>query len=448
MRHLGEILPVDGYYVQLNQSLPVDYLNALIHLYQPLIGMPAIGLYQTLLLEVEIQPEHDLQSHHTLMNYLNLPLDKIYVYRQQLEGIGLLKTYKKETEDQTYFTYEMMRPFSPHDFFKDIMLSELLYRHIGETKFTFLKNHYAPNVHHEKGEEQTVSFHDVFQTFTPTHTEQTEIVPKNNRAEVPVREVDYMFIREALQRQMVPVEKVLTDGNKRVIAQLMEIYDLETYEIEKSLLWALTDENLLDIAQLKAACHDLFRAKHNVANIQLGPKQKTVAVAKPTINRQLSQRESLVLKFEVMSPKQLLEDLSAGHNASEQDLKMISEIMVGQGLTAPVMNVLIHYCMLQSNMRLSKPYMEKIASHWSRHNIKTAKEAMDFALDQIKPVEQKKRNNYLKQAQSKEIIPDWFKDRKQVANTAKPITDGETKTADQAMEEAEMLAILEKYGSK
>src|SRR5690625_7729666 len=100
MEHLGKILPIDGYQVLLQGSLPTDYLASLTHLYQPLLGIEAISLYHLLLQEIEIQSENTLQTHHTLMNYLNLPLDKIYEARIKLEGIVLLKTIKRKEEEK------------------------------------------------------------------------------------------------------------------------------------------------------------------------------------------------------------------------------------------------------------------------------------------------------------------------------------------------------------
>src|SRR5699024_84863 len=78
-----------------------------------------------------------------------------------------------------------------------------------------------------------------------------------------------------------------------------------------------------------------------------------------------------------------------------------------QGLKTPVMNVLIHYVLLQSNMQLSRAYLEKIASHWSRANLSSAKEAMEFAKLQNQPYNTRKRAN----KQSKEVIPEWCKNR-------------------------------------
>src|SRR5690625_7466663 len=96
MMKKGSLLPIDGYKVKLPYNLTIDYTNSLIHLYQPLIGIDSISLYLTLLHDINLQPEVQLQTHHTLMNQLNMSLDKIYEARLKLEGIGLIKTYQKD----------------------------------------------------------------------------------------------------------------------------------------------------------------------------------------------------------------------------------------------------------------------------------------------------------------------------------------------------------------
>jgi len=441
VQHLGKILPIDGYEVQLETSLPIDYIQSLTHLYQPLLGIEAISLYQLLLHELDIQPEVKLQTHHTLMNYLNLPLNRIYEARLKLEGIGLLKTFKNETGDRVYYTYALQPPFRPKAFFNDTMLSELLYRHIGKNKFIFLKNHYEKSKRESTGENITANFHDVFQTFVPEHASERDI-HKEQPPTVPIEPLDLTFLNQSLKRKMIPAEKVLTETNQNIISQLAQLYDLDTHEIEKSVQWALTEENNLDIEQLKAVCHEAFQLKHNASRVKLTTK-------KPVDNRAaqkapLTKMEKLQHTFETISPKQLLEDLSSGHNASDQDMKFISDLMVEQGLPAPVMNVLIHYVMLKSDMKLPRGYMETIASNWSRKKFKTAKEAMDFVMKQGEP-KAKPRRNYQSRRQSNEIIPDWFKERKKSSESAKTEV---SLTKEQRREREEMAALLQKYASE
>lgn len=425
-------------------SLPSDYIQSLIHLYQPLIGMQAVNLYQTLLCEAEMNQLFDEreQTHHMLMNHLNMSLPKIYEARIKLEGIGLLNTYKAELDTMTLYTYELIPPFSPQQFFNDIMLTELLYRQIGESKFDELERFYSAKKEAFTGENVTASFDDVFQTYEPR--ENRNYVPlETEKLEqgIKIDEVEASWLEQLLKRKSIPTTKILTDENVRILSQLKRLYDLETYELENALLWALTDENELDINQLQAACFDLFTGKHNVSKIKLTYKGEQPAkqeTAKPK-----TQRERLIERLETISPKELLEDLSAGNNASEQDMKMISDIMIKQGLPLPVMNVLVYYVLLQSNMKLSKQYMEKIASHWSRAKLSTAREAMEFALKESKPVERKtNRKPYAKT--NNEVIPDWFKKRKNKEQAEKKVA----LSKEEIEKQRELETILQKYMNK
>src|SRR5690625_6878668 len=86
------------------------------------------------------------------------------------------------------------------------------------------------------------------------------------------------------------------------------------------------------------------------------------------------------------------------------------------------MNLLIHYVLLQSNIKLSKGYLDKIASHWSRANLKNAREAMEFAKKEIEQFKTGAKGGGYGQQASKEIIPDWFIERdKKPSELATPL---------------------------
>ncbi|WP_217586936.1 replication initiation and membrane attachment family protein [Lentibacillus saliphilus] len=416
MNYIGKILPVDGYAVRLDASMPIDYTMSLTHLYQPLIGINAIALYQTLLVDRQMQTKDTPHTHHTLMSYLNMPLDDIYKARLKLEGIGLLKTYKVKRAENVYM-YVLQPPFSPADFFKDAMLSQLLYHHLGRDRFSVLKQQVGSHQTVQEGENITASFHDVFQTFEPGN-DAIDSLPSIDAVDSspPVDKIDFTWMSHMLKQRMIPVKHVLTTQNKQLITQMLALYDLPQHDVEKALLWALTEDNQIDQEEFKSACHDLFKATYAEKAIKLTEKP---AQPKPSENHQQLKRaetkeSQLIQRLEIMSPKQLLEDLSSGQQASEQDMKIIREVMTTQGLPSPVMNVLIHYVLLQSNMKLSKNYLEKIASHWSRAKLTTAEEAMAFAKQELKKFGQQsnKRPSYRK-TYNQEVIPDWFKARQQ-----------------------------------
>lgn len=445
MQYFGHILPVDGYQVQMNASLPIDYLDALIYLYQPLTGMEAIQLYQLLLQEERTGGKEETQTHHGLMNVLNLPLDHLYEARRKLEAIGLLQTYRAESEDKVLYTYVLLPPFRPAVFFGDVMLSELLYRQIGKAKFSTLKKRYGANPMQQQGENITASFTDVFQSFTPNASLRTIPVKEEAQKGVPIQSVDFAVLGQSLQKSMIPSDKVFTEMNRRLINQFATMYDMDLLEIEKALQWALTDENELDIGQFKAACEDIFSNKQNKVEQEPRPAQHETN-SEP--EKPLSRTEEIILHFERISPKHLLEDLSVGGNAAESDLQFITEIATKLAVPVPVMNVAIHYVMLRSDDQLNRNYLETIVSHWSRLGYKTAREAVNHVnkLYQEKPANKSvNKQAYRPRRPSNEVVPDWFKDRKEKKKTQK------NPAADQSLDEkerAELEALLNKHASK
>ena len=99
-----------------------------------------------------------------------------------------------------------------------------------------------------------------------------------------------------------------------------------------------------------------------------------------TINKEPeTQEEKLIHYFETTSPMQYLRDIGGGAEPSKADVKIIEDVMFRQKLNPGVVNVLIDNVMRKTDMKLTKNYVEKIASHWARKNIKTVKDAMDLA---------------------------------------------------------------------
>jgi len=445
MNFIGKLLPIDGYTVHIDEDLPTDCSISLTHLYQPLIGIQAVMLYFTLLHEIDFQKNSGMQTHHTLMNYMNMPLDDLYKARLKLEGIGLLNTYQQNESKDQHYIYELLSPFSPRNFFKDAMLSQLLYHHLGGKKYEQLRTHFAQPTFQKGSNDITVSFGEVFQTFEPAPM-NVELIPSSQKDTGPhVESIDFTWIEQMLKQRLIPVKRVLNKENKRVIAQMMTLYNLTSYDIEKILLWSLNEENMLNIDEFKEACHNMFNSIQSNRTIKLAEKQKTKKMEKDNIQTPKTKEEMLIRELETISPKQLLADLSNGNQASEQDMRVIRDVMTSQGLPAPVMNVLIHYVLLQSNMKLSKAYIEKIASHWSRANLKTAKEAMKFAKKELNQFQKKpnQERSYQRnrRANQKEVIPDWFQNRNKPTSD---VTDEQSKV-DEEKEKEELDLLLKQY---
>lgn len=447
-QNIGKLLPVDGFKVVIQGELRLNYQLSLTHFYQPLIGMEAVSLYQTLVTESVIHDGEDtLHSHHTLMNYMALPLDKIYQARLKLEGIGLVRVFKEEGTNGDSYLYKLIPPFSPIDFLEDGMLSQLLLHNLGEKKFNELNERFKKQGR-EINHEITAGFNEVFSTNEATfkHTEVTLHPRKkdntvHNGPNIDVGNIDLEWLKRALQKRMIEPGTILTASNTKLIAQMAVLYELASHDLENAIMWAIDENHRLNPNEFKSACHDLSFAGRDGGKVHLNEKllaeeaqeepNHNTGMGKDTGNKE----SQFIHMLETISPKHLLEDLSGGNKASEQDLKMIRDIMSQQGLSAGVMNVLVHYVLLKTDMKLSKAYMEKIASHWSRKKVKTVKQAMQMAKAENTKYQQWGKSNFqpYSKANSKEVIPDWFKERKkknQEAEKKKVISDKETDDED------------------
>src|SRR5699024_9155687 len=126
---------------------------------------------------------------------------------------------------------------------------------------------------------------------------------KERRTSSNIEEMDFTWIEQSLLQQMIPARHVLTGANRRLIIQMIELYDLAQYEIEKSLMWALNEDNTLNRNEFKEACHDLFLSKKQTSDIKLTDKKdtapQTYANYKPT-----TKEEQLINNFEKSTPKE------------------------------------------------------------------------------------------------------------------------------------------------
>jgi replication initiation and membrane attachment protein len=86
--------------------------------------------------------------------------------------------------------------------------------------------------------------------------------------------------------------------------------------------------------------------------------------------------------------------------------------MIKYKLPPGVVNVLIEVAMIKTDMKFTKGFVESIASHWARKQVKTVKEAMDLAKKEVRTSTESKKSG--KGANKKpirtELLPDWFEE--------------------------------------
>ncbi|MGG5254824.1 replication initiation and membrane attachment family protein [Neobacillus sp. SM06] len=448
-QHWQEILPIDRYTVAANGLLHEYDRKVLTFLYQPLVGPVCISLYITLWAELE---ENRLwsnsSSHHLLMNVLNLNLKEIYEARLKLEGIGLVKTFVKNEEERS-FIYELQPPLTPEQFFLDGMLNIFLYRKIGKNHFARLKRFFSDQIRDQDGfQEVTKAFQDVFESATPGSLHYLQDRAADLEAEagqgfigrsepsavqLGAGTFDFDLLEAGLNEALIP-KKALTSKVKDAINNLAFLYKIDPIQMKNILLSAVNEDNEIDIEELRKAARDWYQFLHEDQLPSLVERIQPIA-HRTQHDEPKSQEEKLIRYLETTSPLQVLKDVSGGAEPSPSDIQIIEDVLFKQKLFPGVVNVLIQFVMLRTDMKLTKGYVQKIASHWSRKQIKTVKDAMNLAKSEHRTYLEwssgKKSGSPAKQKPIRtEFLPDWFEEEGTPASKKAENPDGGSSTVD------------------
>lgn len=395
--HWKQLLPVDRYIVRTNGIIHDYDRKVLTLLYQPLIGSICYSLYMTLWSEVDIDRlSGEEKTHHMLMSMMQTTLKHIHHERRKLEGIGLLRTYVKETSSYRSYLYELQRPLTPKQFFEDSLLNIYLYNRTGKTQYNKLKQFFSiENYDAKEYTSVTATFNDVFVSLHPS-----ELTSANNELnqflaagqnssfidtaepegiKVSDSDFDFDLLMAGLSDSLFP-KRAMTEKTKELVEKLAFIYQMNPLDMKDLVLRAFdptTDE--VDEEMLKELTRSWYEFEYDeqlpaLSERVMDPKDRQMDGVIPQ-----TKEEELMKKLELVSPYQLLKEISQGAEPSVSDLKIVEEVMIKQKLNPGVVNVLIYYVMLRSDMKLSKNYVTKIASHWARKKITTVKEAMQLA---------------------------------------------------------------------
>jgi replication initiation and membrane attachment protein len=192
------------------------------------------------------------------------------------------------------------------------------------------------------------------------------------------------------------------------------------------------------VENLRKAARDWYQFEHGEKLPALADKIQPVSLkSKPSPNKEFSQEEMMIRQLDSISPKQFLMDLADGIEPSAADLQIVEEVMFKQKLHPGVVNVLIYYVMLKTDMKLSKSYVQKIASHWSRKQVTTVKAAMDLAKQEHRQYQEwaEKKTAAGKKVIRKERLPQWLKDDLDKPDTKQEVDQKEVDLERKQLEE-------------
>lgn len=406
MRELN-ILPADTFVVVNRTILNENDRKIISMLYQPIIGCIATDLYYTLWADLD---KSELLSgeytHHHLMTSLRIKMDPIIMARKKLEAIGLLKTFLKEGNPNSY-VYELFSPISAVEYFNHPILNVVLYNNVGKKEYeNLLKYFKVPKINLSSYKEITSSFDEVFESAPGTLYDNLNTDLRTNKTgQIKIdSEFDFDLLISSVPNGLIS-NKTFSREVKDLICNLSYVYNLDALEMKPSILNSIKENGLIDKNALRKNVRNYYRYENDNKLPSLIYKSQPEYLKNP-IGKD-DKRAKMIYVFENTSPYNFLKGANKGAKPAERDLNILEGLLTDFKLNPGVVNVLIDYVLKINNKKLTKNFIEAIASQWKRLNIETVDEAMKAAEKEYKKskvvIEDKK---YIKQ--SNEVLPEWF----------------------------------------
>lgn len=398
------ILPADAYTI-VNKNILNDTDRSILYmLYQPIIGSISISLYFTLwsCLDKSEIISKDF-THHHLMNSMNIKLEEIVSARKRLESLGLLKTYYKSGDINSYI-YELYSPLSPSEFFSNPLLSSLLFSIVGKKSYQELINYYkTQKIDTSSYENITVHFSDIYNISKNIEDVTEKDIISKDKLEVIIDDVvDFNFVLSSITKGLLN-EKALNEPTKKLINRLAYLYNFDNLTIANIIKNSINEKGMISDSEFKKNCKNYYSFENNSTPKLIYKSKNNVKSETKDIK---NIKEKLIECFECTSPYDFLKSKYGGAKPTTKDITLVESLLADQELNPGVINVLIDYVLRTNDKKLNKNLVEAIASQWKMLNINTVKDAMMQAEKEYRRINQTKEKKVIKKEVEK--LPTWY----------------------------------------
>ncbi len=400
---LISLLPADTYTVVNKSIITEDDKKNIISLYEPIIGPIAVSLYFTLLRDIRLLEFISTDyTHHHLMTMMKSSIEIIKIARESLEGVGLLKSYFKEGEPNSY-VYELYSPLSPKEFFSSPIFNVTLYNNLGKSEYELIKAEYElPKIDLKEYEDISKELNTIYKSSSSIEPIETR---EKNSLNIKIEsDIDFDLLISSMPKGIMR-ENALTKKTKELIEQLSFIYDLDTLKMVEILRTVINEKGTFDKEELRKNTRKYYQYNNNGKLPTLVYRTQPEYLKSPIGDS--SPLAQIIYMFENTSPYDFLRKKNKGAQPTSRDLRLLETLLIDLNLQPAVVNVLIDYVLRKNNNKLNQAFVETIAGQWKRCNIETAEEAIEIAKKENTKYD-KKINKTNKVNKSSKDEPVWF----------------------------------------
>ena len=349
----------DYYIAVLAHPLDQGYQDVISIFYLPLIGRNALMLYSVLVSE-SIKPI--MTELKRLCILTSLDINDLEEEIITLERYSLISTFKK---DNTYL-FKVNNPSTINEFVSNEIYSRLYLQRVGKEQNDISISRYVNKKISEKGYENITHKFDM--NLLASWDEMAESVYQNGKKKLYDDDIkitfDYeLFLRECDKSSLLFPHKYRSEDNMKAIGQIATIFSIPADKMVKLVARSIDNDNdLLDLEKLRIKAIN----------------EKSVLTSEKEVDYSLQPVEFLYR----------LQNIPV----SSADKKLLEYLQIELKMNIEVINILIEYVLKATEGRMSKAYVEKVATTWIRQGIDTVEKAK--AQIENEPSKNKKKAKY------------------------------------------------------
>lgn len=354
-----------------------EWMEHLYLLYFPLIGMDACLLYGLL-----YAWRGETMDNMQLYGATKLSQPRFKSARRKLEEFGLLRTFYDGTRRR--WLYILKPPLEPVEFLAHDVWSRMFLAEQGPAQFDRLKERYLPA-------EPPAGMEEVTEPFDPIHVDRiwtADLQRTYDRVQVeldPLRDLHFDFAKFFVNLERVFPEPLRTPANLKRIAELASQY-------------GISEE------KMRTYMSRVTNTKHTKIDLDL----LADIVAKGIPDAKASEANPYD-----MSPQVFLMSRQDNIPLSFADKRLIEKLRNEYRFTDEMINILLDYCLRETNQALSNAYAEKVATTWVRRKIDSPEKALAFLKE-----DQRSSGQRRKPAAEAPALPEWY--HEQTTHEANP----------------------------
>lgn len=426
--------PKAGFTIAGCGSLSNEQRAALDLLYQPLIHSDATALLHLLgrLSEVSHHQGQPYQQHplSDLLTLLSISGQALVQACDRLEGVGLLRTYRHQDQNQSLYIFQLVAPLKPSAFYRDDLLSIGLLETVGETLYQSLNQRLVdlPLEISDKFQNITKNFLDVFTVNQNDVTHLPKViqnlrphVSKNQPAaphDVNNHEFDFKFLLEILNNTYVDLGQV--KKQQRLILTEHTLYGIDETAMAHFIERATSvTNNQTNFKHLKFIISHAYQTASR-------PRPQATSSVKTTPSKQPSSSgevQTLLQVAKTYAPveflKALRQQLYHQGITTRKDINVIRHVLNYGAFreNSAVVNIMIYYATIDQQMTtLSANFMDALVTAWTAAQVQTPEDALS-EIKKFKRSKQSRWNQYTKQKYhrrphpQREKMPEWSKQK-------------------------------------